>query len=99
VYRAEKGFFPYLKGDLVAYLRKGDDTHELCVDDVDRRKNLFVLPWAGFPTGGGPVIAHDELFFESAGDRSVNAIWRTRAKLSDGEEYGYPQWSRQVGAD
>jgi hypothetical protein len=83
IYRAPRGFFPSLKGDLLAYLRKTEEGYELSVDDVDRKSNLFVLPSVGFPTGGGPVLAHDELFFESPFGRPVNAIWRTTAKLSD----------------
>jgi hypothetical protein len=85
IYKAPRGFFPNLKGDLLAYLRKTEEGYELNVDDVDRKTNVFVLPSVGFPTGGGPVLAHDELFFESLYGRPVNAIWRTTAKLSDHE--------------
>lgn len=84
VYKVAGGIFPYLRGDLVAYLKKEEETYALKVDDVVRANNLLSLPWAGFPFGSGPILTHDEVFFESAANRAAHAIWRTTAQVSEG---------------
>jgi hypothetical protein len=86
VYRAPNGIFPSLRGTVVAYLRLKNNNYELMVDDIERGRNAFSLPWVGFPMGGGPVLAHDEVFFESRTNRPTNAIWKTTAKLVSGAD-------------
>ena len=85
IYKVAGGIFPYLRGSLVAYLKKEGTTYALFVDDIHRAKNLFSLPWVGFPAGSGPVLSRNEVFFESTANRATHAVWRTTAKPSDGE--------------
>lgn len=86
VYKAAGGIFPSLKGNLVAYLKNNGDTYELRVDDIERQRNVFSLPWVGFPMGSGPLLTRDEMFFESRANRATNAVWRTTAKLVGGSD-------------
>lgn len=80
VYRAENGITPNLHGSHLAYLRPQEDGYSLVVDDISSSKNVLEIPWVGFPVGSGPVLANDDVYFESRANRSVHAIWRMQVK-------------------
>ncbi len=71
------GIFPHLDGSRLAFLRPADDGHDLIVMDVDREAVVVDLRAVGFPAGSGPVVDDDWVYFESAADRGVHAVYRS----------------------
>jgi hypothetical protein len=76
VYSTPAGIFPYLKGDRLAYLIKDNGSYGVVVDDVTRKDRIMSTMNVGFPTGRGPVIGDDAIYYESAAGRTHQAIYR-----------------------
>ncbi|MCP2242888.1 hypothetical protein [Lentzea aerocolonigenes] len=76
IYSASGGFFPHLRGDVLAYLVADGDSHSLVVDDVVRGENILSVPKVGFPIGSALAITEDAIYFESKSNREVHAIFR-----------------------
>ena len=71
------GIFPHLEGSRLAFLRPADDGHDLIVMEVDGEAVVVDLRAVGFPAGSGPVVDGDWVYFESAADRGVHAVYRS----------------------
>ncbi len=71
------GIFPHLDGSRLAFLRPAEEGHDLIVMDVDREAVVVNLRAVGFPAGSGPVVDGDWVYFESASDRGIHAVYRS----------------------
>jgi hypothetical protein len=76
IYTAHSGIFPYLRGDILAYLVADGESYSLMVDDVVRGENILSIPKVGFPIGSAMALSDDAIYFESKADREVHAIFR-----------------------
>lgn len=73
-FEAERGIFPHLNGDLIAYLKNQENKYSLVVANVKTGQILQDEDWVGFPTGRGPQIYKDLVFFETTASKQVNKI-------------------------
>jgi hypothetical protein len=71
---ADAGIMPHVRGDLVAFLRHRDESHDVVVYDFKRREVVHDVEDVGFPTGRGPILSDKEVIWESGRDKGLNHL-------------------------